>query len=158
MFNSFVDSVNNLTTLEQLSECIKLKGKWTQASNSNNNDNNNTSEYTKRHRHKIISLSLELYLRKNYINEVDQVKHLVPLKDLEVLWLCDNPCVEDEKYYRCMILKYLPWLKKLDHQGKHYITLSLSLSFLYQIIFTRLFDLTSRGDRRGTSRIHELHE
>ncbi|CAG8436989.1 2946_t:CDS:2 [Diversispora eburnea] len=76
-------NVNNLTSLEQLSECTKLK---------------------------------ELYLRKNYINDVDQVKHLVPLKDLQVLWLCDNPCIEeDEKHYRCTILKYLPWLKKLDH-------------------------------------------
>ncbi|CAG8629641.1 16365_t:CDS:2, partial [Racocetra persica] len=57
----------------------------------------------------------ELYLRKNYINDAEQVKHLTPLRNLEVLWLCDNPCADDEKKYRYIILRYLPWLKKLDH-------------------------------------------
>ncbi|CAI2176879.1 20510_t:CDS:2 [Funneliformis geosporum] len=75
-------SVNNLTSLEQLSECKTLK---------------------------------ELYLRKNYINDSEQVKHLTSLRNLEVLWLCDNPCAEDEKKYRNIVLRYLPWLKKLDH-------------------------------------------
>ncbi|CAG8540306.1 6930_t:CDS:2 [Funneliformis mosseae] len=57
----------------------------------------------------------ELYLRKNYINDSEQVKHLTSLRNLEVLWLCDNPCAEDEKKYRNIVLRYLPWLKKLDH-------------------------------------------
>ncbi|RIA97595.1 hypothetical protein C1645_751969 [Glomus cerebriforme] len=57
----------------------------------------------------------ELYLRKNFINDVEQVKHLTTLRNLEVLWLCDNPCADDEKKYRNMVLRYLPWLKKLDH-------------------------------------------
>ncbi|RIB20577.1 hypothetical protein C2G38_2080512 [Gigaspora rosea] len=57
----------------------------------------------------------ELYLRKNYIDDAEQVKHLTPLRNLEVLWLCDNPCADDERKYRYTILRYLPWLKKLDH-------------------------------------------
>ncbi|CAG8661029.1 2275_t:CDS:2 [Gigaspora rosea] len=57
----------------------------------------------------------KLYLRKNYIDDAEQVKHLTPLRNLEVLWLCDNPCADDERKYRYTILRYLPWLKKLDH-------------------------------------------
>ncbi|GES89503.1 protein tilB homolog isoform X3 [Rhizophagus clarus] len=57
----------------------------------------------------------ELYLRKNFINDVEQVKFLTALRNLEVLWLCDNPCANDETKYRSIVLRYLPWLKKLDH-------------------------------------------
>ncbi|CAG8518052.1 5620_t:CDS:2 [Ambispora gerdemannii] len=76
-------SVNNLTTLEQLSECKNI---------------------------------IELYLRKNYIDDPEQVKHLTALRNLQVLWLCDNPCAENEREYRYVVLRYLPWIKKLDHQ------------------------------------------
>jgi Leucine-rich repeat (LRR) protein len=34
----------------------------------------------------------ELYLRKNFISDISEVKHLVDLPELKVLWLCDNPC------------------------------------------------------------------
>ncbi|KAG9303689.1 hypothetical protein G9A89_018586 [Geosiphon pyriformis] len=37
------------------------------------------------------------------------------LRNLQVLWLCDNPCAEDEKEYRYKVVRYLPWIKKLDH-------------------------------------------
>ncbi|CAG8567016.1 14976_t:CDS:2, partial [Dentiscutata heterogama] len=83
-------SVNNLATLDQLAECesaFQFYGKNLK----------------------------ELYLRKNYINDVEEVKHLTTLRNLEVLWLCDNPCADDERKYRYTILRYLPWLKKLDH-------------------------------------------
>ncbi|CAG8532978.1 17703_t:CDS:2 [Cetraspora pellucida] len=92
-------SVNNLTTLDQLAECESAF----QFSDFNPLLTN------------LPSINVELYLRKNYINDAEQVKHLTPLRNLEVLWLCDNPCADDEKKYRYIILRYLPWLKKLDH-------------------------------------------
>jgi Leucine-rich repeat (LRR) protein len=34
----------------------------------------------------------ELYLRKNLIQDIQEVRHLTKLQDLKVLWLQDNPC------------------------------------------------------------------
>lgn len=36
----------------------------------------------------------ELYLRKNYVTDIMELTYLQPLRDLRVLWLCDNPCAE----------------------------------------------------------------
>ncbi|CAG8476531.1 2217_t:CDS:2 [Paraglomus occultum] len=83
LFVTFPTSVNNLTALDELSECKNLT---------------------------------ELYLRKNYISDINQVKYLTSLRKLEILWLCDNPCSEDYEQYRYTVLSYLPWLRQLDHQ------------------------------------------
>ncbi|CAG8482554.1 5096_t:CDS:2 [Ambispora leptoticha] len=71
-------SVNNLTTLEQLSECKNLIG-------------------------------------LPNLFDAEQVKHLTALRNLQVLWLCDNPCAENDREYRYVVIRYLPWIKKLDH-------------------------------------------
>ncbi|KAK3245010.1 hypothetical protein CYMTET_45402 [Cymbomonas tetramitiformis] len=56
----------------------------------------------------------ELYLRKNEVGCLSQVHHLKGLKNLRVLWLCDNPCAEEEDY-RLRVIRQLPQLTKLDH-------------------------------------------
>jgi len=33
----------------------------------------------------------ELYLRKNSISNLSEIRHLVPLNNLKVLWFSDNP-------------------------------------------------------------------
>lgn len=58
----------------------------------------------------------ELYLRKNEVTYLTEIVHLANLKDLRVLWLCDNPCA-DEVDYRPRVIQYLPHLHKLDHTG-----------------------------------------
>ncbi|CAG8667020.1 3265_t:CDS:2, partial [Acaulospora morrowiae] len=95
-------SVNNLSTLEQLAECESaFRSLWKFA------------EILQRF---VYCKNLkELYLRKNFITDADQVKHLTSLRSLEILWLCDNPCADDERQYRYTVLRHLPWLKKLDH-------------------------------------------
>ena len=57
----------------------------------------------------------ELYLRKNKITDVAEVKYLVGLGNLKVLWLSHNPCAEHQNY-RKYIVKMLPQLIKLDNQ------------------------------------------
>ncbi|XP_012558403.2 leucine-rich repeat-containing protein 40 [Hydra vulgaris] len=54
----------------------------------------------------------ELYLRKNHI-ELEEVKHLKNLPNLEILWLSGNPCAE-KPFYKETILLNLPSVKKLD--------------------------------------------
>mmetsp|Transcript_39040 Transcript_39040/g.37353 ORF Transcript_39040/g.37353 Transcript_39040/m.37353 type:complete len:92 (+) Transcript_39040:122-397(+) len=56
----------------------------------------------------------ELYLRKNLISELLEVKYLVMCPNLKVLWLSDNPIV-DHPFYRKFVLKMLPNLIKLDN-------------------------------------------
>jgi len=46
----------------------------------------------------------ELYLRKNMVADLNEVRYLAGLKDLRVLWLCDNPCA-DHPHYRLLIAK-----------------------------------------------------
>ena len=55
----------------------------------------------------------ELYLRKNLIADLSEVKFLVGCPNLKVLWLWDNP-VAEHPAYRPFILKLLPNLIKLD--------------------------------------------
>jgi hypothetical protein len=56
----------------------------------------------------------ELYLRKNAVSELTEVKYLQNLGNLRVLWLWDNPCAENSNY-REYIIKTLPYLQKLDN-------------------------------------------
>ena len=55
----------------------------------------------------------ELYLRKNLISDLRELKFLVPLPNLKVLWLWDNPICQ-HPLYRQYCIKLLPNLVKLD--------------------------------------------
>jgi len=56
----------------------------------------------------------ELYLRKNHITDLDELRYLIDLPDLRILWLLDNPCSEQENY-RAIVINTLPNIKKLDN-------------------------------------------
>jgi len=56
----------------------------------------------------------ELYLRKNNIADLSEIRYLINLPDLKILWLWDNPCA-DTPNYREYIIKALPNLTKLDN-------------------------------------------
>ena len=56
----------------------------------------------------------ELYLRKNSISDLTEVKFLTYCPLLKVLWLWDNPIAE-HPLYRNYIIKLLPNLVKLDN-------------------------------------------
>lgn len=56
----------------------------------------------------------ELYLRKNLIENLSEIKYLQNLPSLKVLWLWDNP-ICNHPNYRQYILKLLPNLTKLDN-------------------------------------------
>ncbi len=56
----------------------------------------------------------ELYLRKNNISDLTEVRHLAHLPNLKVLWLSNNPCA-DQPHYRQYVIKMLPNLYKLDN-------------------------------------------
>jgi hypothetical protein len=58
----------------------------------------------------------ELYLRKNLIADLSEIKFIQPLPGLKVLWLWDNPCAEVPNY-RETVLAALPNLVKLDNQA-----------------------------------------
>lgn len=51
----------------------------------------------------------ELYLRKNLIADVNELRYLSNLPNLKVLWMLENPCTETEDY-RQKVLEYLPIL------------------------------------------------
>ena len=57
----------------------------------------------------------ELYLRKNHIADLFEIRNLVGCSKLKVLWLCDNP-IAQHPMYRQFIIKNLPNLVKLDNQ------------------------------------------
>ncbi|XP_037044144.1 TPR-containing protein DDB_G0280363 isoform X2 [Bradysia coprophila] len=58
----------------------------------------------------------ELYLRKNNIQDINDLTYLQGLKHLKNLWLEENPCVEKAgPNYRSIVLRALPNLKKLDN-------------------------------------------
>ena len=58
----------------------------------------------------------ELYLRKNNIQDLSEIRYLMNNSNLKVLWLCDNPCAETPNY-REIVIKSLPDLIKLDNQN-----------------------------------------
>ncbi|KAK2874707.1 hypothetical protein QQF64_003325 [Cirrhinus molitorella] len=59
----------------------------------------------------------ELYLRRNNIQSLSELKHLQQLRRLKVLWLAENPCCDaDPHKYRMSVIRNLPGLHKLDNQ------------------------------------------
>lgn len=58
----------------------------------------------------------ELYLRKNLITDLSELRYLQNLPSLKVLWLWENPCA-DSSNYREKVLSMLPNLVKLDNQA-----------------------------------------
>mmetsp|Transcript_27666 Transcript_27666/g.27356 ORF Transcript_27666/g.27356 Transcript_27666/m.27356 type:complete len:219 (-) Transcript_27666:29-685(-) len=58
----------------------------------------------------------ELYLRKNLISDLNEIRYLQDLPSLKVLWLWDNPCAELSNY-RAIVIGALPNLVKLDNQA-----------------------------------------
>ncbi|XP_045782740.1 uncharacterized protein LOC123879185 [Maniola jurtina] len=60
----------------------------------------------------------ELYVRKNEIRDLAEIRHLRHLPDLTSLWLDENPCTLHPEY-RMTVLKNLPNLEKLDNVVVH---------------------------------------
>ena len=58
----------------------------------------------------------ELYLRKNMIAELNEIKYLAQCPQLKVLWLWDNP-ISQHPLYRQFVIKTLPNLIKLDNSA-----------------------------------------
>ncbi|CAB3246651.1 unnamed protein product [Arctia plantaginis] len=56
----------------------------------------------------------ELYVRKNEIGDLSEIRHLRRLPDLTSLWLDENPCTQVPEY-RMTVLRNLPNLEKLDN-------------------------------------------
>ncbi|XP_059058868.1 uncharacterized protein LOC131852239 [Achroia grisella] len=56
----------------------------------------------------------ELYIRKNEIRDLREIRHLRRLPDLTSLWLDENPCTHHPQY-RMTVLRNLPNLEKLDN-------------------------------------------
>jgi len=56
----------------------------------------------------------ELYLRKNAISDIREIKYLAGMRALKVLWLWDNP-ISLNPNYRSFVIKTLPNLVKLDN-------------------------------------------
>ncbi|XP_075162490.1 uncharacterized protein LOC142235119 isoform X8 [Haematobia irritans] len=58
----------------------------------------------------------ELYLRKNNIQDLNEIAYLQNLPNLKYLWLEENPCCDRVgPGYRAVVLRALPNLKKLDN-------------------------------------------
>ena len=57
----------------------------------------------------------ELYLRKNMISNLNEIRYLQSLPNLRVLSLTENP-IADHPQYRLAIVALLPQLRKLDTQ------------------------------------------
>eukprot|EP01028_Stygiella_incarcerata_P000330 TRINITY_DN10373_c0_g1_i2.p3 TRINITY_DN10373_c0_g1~~TRINITY_DN10373_c0_g1_i2.p3 ORF type:complete len:214 (-),score=86.61 TRINITY_DN10373_c0_g1_i2:1306-1947(-) len=56
----------------------------------------------------------ELFLRKNSIEDIRELRYLRRLDDLRVLWLQDNPCCEVDNY-RIIVISEVPQVEKLDN-------------------------------------------
>lgn len=56
----------------------------------------------------------ELYVRKNEIGDLSEIRHLRALPELTSLWLDENPCTHHPQY-RMTVLRNLPNLEKLDN-------------------------------------------
>lgn len=57
----------------------------------------------------------ELYIRRNNIKNLAEIKYLQNLPHLKTLWLSENPCA-DHPNYRQYVLSVLPNLQKLDNK------------------------------------------
>jgi hypothetical protein len=66
----------------------------------------------------------ELYLRRNFIPaNLHEIRYLTGLKNLKVLNLGENPISATQggiPFYRSVVLKYIPWLEKLDDVAVSY--------------------------------------
>lgn len=60
-----------------------------------------------------LRLLRELYLRKNFISDIGEIRFLEKCPNLKVLWLSENP-LADTKNYRLIVIRSLPNLTKLD--------------------------------------------
>ena len=49
----------------------------------------------------------ELYIRRNSVESLDEVEHLVPLRNLRIIWLAENP-VAQKAGYREHVIRKLP--------------------------------------------------
>jgi hypothetical protein len=56
---------------------------------------------------------VEVYLRKNNVSDLRQIGYLQNLNHLNVLFLADNPCSQQDKY-RAKVLRCLKFLSTLD--------------------------------------------
>lgn len=56
----------------------------------------------------------ELYLRKNLISSIHEVRYLSNLRNLKKLWLGENPIAEMPNY-RLMVIKLAPQIDTLDN-------------------------------------------
>lgn len=59
---------------------------------------------------------MHLNFRRNSVADLEEVLHLTKLKNLQVLWLSENP-VAKHPNYRYFCIKNLPQLVKLDDQN-----------------------------------------
>lgn len=57
----------------------------------------------------------ELYIRKNQIQDLNEICWLRNLTKLKNLWLEENPCAQGGEIYRMSVIKNLPQLQKLDN-------------------------------------------
>jgi hypothetical protein len=57
----------------------------------------------------------ELYLRKNEVRDLNELKWLKACQKLKVLWLSENPCASFE-HYRLFVIGTLPSLTKVDNE------------------------------------------
>ena len=55
----------------------------------------------------------ELYLRRNLITNLNEIKYLTDCQNLNVLWLSENPICNNPNY-RAVVICVLPQLQKLD--------------------------------------------
>ena len=55
----------------------------------------------------------ELYLRRNLIANLNEIKYLIHCENLSVLWLSENPICNNPNY-RAVVICILPQLQKLD--------------------------------------------
>lgn len=56
----------------------------------------------------------ELYIRRNSIERLEEIDFLVPLQNLKIMWLAENP-VAQMPGYRQFVIKKLTQLEKLDN-------------------------------------------
>ena len=56
----------------------------------------------------------ELYIRRNCVAGLDEIDHLVPLRNLRIMWMAENP-IASLPGYRMHVLRKLPALTKLDN-------------------------------------------
>ena len=56
----------------------------------------------------------ELYLRKNLISNINEVRYLTNLNKLRILWLGENP-IADMPKYRLAVICLLPQITRLDN-------------------------------------------